>query len=492
MVLTTEPGPPGRAGSQPADDVGGLAGREVFAPYLPRLVIDWVAGTPTCRYLSVDGTIAFVDVSGFTKLSEALAKHGKIGAEELAATIGQSFSALLDIAYANGGRLLKFGGDALLLLFSGEEHQARACRAAFEMRRTLRVVGRLTVLGHQVTLRMSVGIHSGLFDMFLVGSSHRGAIVAGPAASATVAMESRAEAGEILVSPATAAVLAARDLGPAKGDGHLLNRPPVVAVAAPTPRDPVGPGGDLSECIPVAIRGALLGTSHEPEHRRVVVAFVHFDGTDAMLVGQGADATADYLDRLITDVQEAVDARGVTFLGTDIDHDGGKVILVAGAPSTSGDDEHHMLLALRQIMDRSRTPPLRVGVNRGPVFAGDIGPSFRRTFTVMGDTVNLAARLMAKAPPGHILATPQVLARSRSEFAVDKVPPFFVKGKAKPVDAMDVGARMGARAVEDGASFPLVGRRREMAVWRAKVEGALAGSGLWSRSSASPAWGNPG
>ncbi len=476
MVLTS-PGAPGVVGSGPADDGGGLSGRELLAPYLPRLVIDWVAGTSARRHLSVDGTIAFVDVSGFTKLSEALAKHGKIGAEELAATIGQCFAPLLDIAYANGGRLLKFGGDALLLLFSGQEHQARACRAAFEMRRALRVVGRLTVLGHKVTLRMSVGIHSGLFDMFLVGRSHRELVVAGPAASATVAMESAADAGEILVSPATAAALATGDLGLAKGDGRLLRRPPVVAIAAPTPLDPVGPGGDLSECIPVAIVGALLGGSHEPEHRRVVVAFVHFDGTDAMLVGPGADATADYLDQLVTDVQEAVDARGVTFLGTDIDHDGGKVILVAGAPATSGDDEDHMLLALRQIMDRRRNPPLRVGVNRGPVFAGDIGPSFRRTFTVMGDTVNLAARLMAKAAPGHILAAPEVLARSRSEFALDKVPPFTVKGKAKPVNAVDVGARLGARTVEDGASFPLVGRRQEMAVWRAKVDAALAGSG---------------
>ncbi len=473
-MVTTEPG---QVGSRLDRDAPSVSDREVLAPYLPRLVIDWVATHPERRHLTVDGTIVYVDISGFTKLSEALATHGKIGAEELAAAIGNCFSPLLDIAYANGGRLLKFGGDALLLLFTGPAHEARGCRAAFEMRATLRVVGRLTLLGHRVVLRMSAGIHSGRFDMFLVGGSHRELVVAGPAASATVKMESVAEAGEILVSPSTASALAESDLAGAKQGGRLLRRAPSVEEALPTGFDPVGPGGDLAGCIPSAIVDALLGTSHEPEHRRVVVAFVHFDGIDAMVSEGGPGVAVEYLNRLVTDVQDAVDTQEVTFLGTDIDYDGGKIILVGGAPSTSGDDEHRMLLALRQVMERARTPPVRVGVNRGPVFAGDIGPSYRRTFTVMGDTVNLAARLMAKAAPGHILATPEVVDLSSSIFEVAPVEPFMVKGKAQPVHAVDVGARSGARTVEAGGGFPLVGRDQEMALWRAGMEAARAGSG---------------
>jgi len=144
-----------------------------LAPYLPRLTIDWARSTPEDRYRVGEGTVAFVDISGFTKLSESLARHGKVGAEELTATIGECFVALLDLAVGAGATLLKFGGDALLLYFSGDAHEARACRAAIDMRRELRTVGRLTVLGHKVSLRMSVGVHSGLFNFFLVGDSHR-------------------------------------------------------------------------------------------------------------------------------------------------------------------------------------------------------------------------------------------------------------------------------------------------------------------------------
>ena len=477
MNVVTESGPWSPTGADADDATRATGERELLAPYLPRLVVDWIASIPERRHLVIDGTVAFVDISGFTKLSEGLAKHGKIGAEELAATIGECFVQLLDIAYENGGRLLKFGGDALLLLFSGVGHESRACRAAFEMRQRLGVVGKLTVLGQRVTLKMSVGVHSGRFDMFLVGASHRELVVTGPAASTTVSMEGAAVAGEILVSDQTAAALRSSELGLPKNGGRLLRRAPATDSVSATPQDPVDTRADLSRCIPVAILDSVLSSSHEPEHRRVTVSFLHFDGTDAILESSGPGAVADYLDQLVSDVQRAVDRQGVTFLGTDIDHDGGKIILVAGAPSTSGEDEQRMLVALREIMDQQRDPPLRVGVNRGPVFAGDIGPGYRQTFTVMGDTVNLAARLMAKASPGQILATPEVLERSRLGFEVAHVAPFYVKGKAKPVEAREVLGRVGRRSGDGEACFPLVGRAAEMQAWRSMVQSASRGAG---------------
>ena len=253
------------------------------------MLVDWVGTSPDPRHRSVDGTLTFVDISGFTKLSEGLAVHGKIGAEELAAIINECFVGLLAVAYADGAQLLKFGGDALLLLFTGPEHELRACRAAYAMRRHLRATGKLNVLGQRVTLRMSIGINSGQFDMFLVGNSHRELMVTGPAASTTVSMESTATAGEILLSPQTAASLRTSDLGEPRGDGYLLRRAPTVSVSPVVPRHFEDPGVDLSQCVSTAIRKSTGETEREPEHRRAVVAFVHFDGTDEMIESEGPD-----------------------------------------------------------------------------------------------------------------------------------------------------------------------------------------------------------
>src|SRR3954469_7920388 len=94
-------------------------------PYVPRAMLQLLAGERE-RVRAVDGTCVFVDVSGFTRLSERLARRGgREGAEQLADAIGRCFERLLAAAYDKGGGLVKFGGDALLLLFEGDAHAER-------------------------------------------------------------------------------------------------------------------------------------------------------------------------------------------------------------------------------------------------------------------------------------------------------------------------------------------------------------------------------
>ena len=104
--------------------------RPSLLPYVPRLVSDWLDTSPETLVRSLEGTIAFADISGFTNLAERLAKQGRVGAELLTEELGATFAELLSVAYAAGGGLLKFGGDALLLWFDGPWHQARASASA--------------------------------------------------------------------------------------------------------------------------------------------------------------------------------------------------------------------------------------------------------------------------------------------------------------------------------------------------------------------------
>ena len=98
---------------------------------------------------------------------------------------------------------------------------------------------RVQVPGLRLTLRMSIGVESGVFHLFLVGDSHRELIVAGPATSGTVAAESAADTGEIVVGPGTVASLRSSLLGAPKGPGRLLRQAPDVSPeGATSARDP--------------------------------------------------------------------------------------------------------------------------------------------------------------------------------------------------------------------------------------------------------------
>jgi class 3 adenylate cyclase/tetratricopeptide (TPR) repeat protein len=241
---------------------------------------------------------------------------------------------------------------------------------------------------------------------------------------------------------------------------------------------PAPPGEVIASFLPPAVRAHLLSGSAVPEHRTATIAFLQFGGLDEVMVRDGAASAARRLDELVRLVQDAVERYDVCFLDSDIAADGGKIRLSAGVPRVVGDDEERMLLAVRHVVEADPPLPLRAGVHRGPVFSGQVGPIYRRWYAVMGDTVNLAARLVAKAPVGRVYCTRDVLRRAKTSFEQAPLEPFAVKGKTRPVQAWDVG--LPVRGASDAAirlELPLVGRGRELDVLRRAIDSARRGSG---------------
>ena len=446
--------------------------------YVSRVLLRHLAAAPDEPARTLEGTVVFADLSGFTRLSERLARKGREGSEQLVEVINSCFSALLADAYAHGGSMLKFGGDALLLWFDGDEHPLRACAAACAMRTTLRRVGRIRAGTSNVVLRMSVGVHSGTYETFLVGGSHREYLIAGPSASRVVAMEADASSGQILISAETAELLPADCAGARSGRGVLLSRPPTAAAWVPSELTSV-PGDDaLAACLSTAVRPYLLASPAVPEHRNATVTFIQFGELDELIREHGTGVAAERLDELVRIVQDACDRYEVCFLDSDVAGDGGKLRLSAGAPRAVGDDEEWMLLAMWHVVDAAPALPVRIGINRGHVFTGEIGPPYRRTYALMGDAVNLAARVMAKAPVGHVYATRGVLDRSQTAFQETALAPFAAKGKKRPVEAWDVGPpRRAVRAAPVRRRLPLVGRAAELELLGSAIEAARRGSG---------------
>jgi predicted ATPase/class 3 adenylate cyclase len=347
------------------------------------------------------------------------------------------------------------------------------------MRSELRLTARAASGGGGDRLRMSVGVHSGEYHLFVVGGSHRELLIAGTATTEVTRMEKAAAPGEIVVSGATAAALPAACLGPARAQGCLLRSSPAPPDTPPEPQWWAPDEASIARSLSPELRAHVLAGPQPSEHRVVTVAFLRVEGTDALIASRGAERASEVLDELTTAIGAAADERQVCFLGSDIDANGVKFILTAGAPRAVGDEEERMLLVLRRIVDDGLPLPVRIGVHRGPLFAGDIGPAYRRTYTVMGDVVNLAARLMAKAQDGEIYATSAVVDRSPTHFATTGLEPFMVKGKARPIHALAIGSVLGRRGAGDSVPvrFPLIGREPELALLQQALDDASRGQG---------------
>ncbi|MCR4405450.1 MAG: tetratricopeptide repeat protein [Anaerolineae bacterium] len=112
------------------------------------------------------------------------------------------------------------------------------------------------------------------------------------------------------------------------------------------------------------------------------------------------------------------------------------------------------------------TVKVRIGINHGQVIAGSIGSEDRRDFTVIGSTVNLAARLENAADPGTILVSKSVYQRTYRLFEFQAQPPLKLKGIFQPVENwLALGPKeqpVSVRGLE-GLSARMIGRDRELA-----------------------------
>lgn len=434
-----------------------LAASQDLAPYVPRLATE-LAGQPGASWTSIEGSMLSADISGFTALSEKLAGKGKAGAEEITSLINTCFTALIDSAYDYRGEVIKFGGDALLVLFRGDDHERRCANASLAMQIALHS----SPAAKRANLTMTVGASHGPFDVFMVGSGYRELLIIGPAASNVIFLEGEADKGETLISPEIAEHVPDHMLGREHAGGLAVSGEPFDPPMDPDPRPWMS--DDLTPFVPPQVVEQLSAFAElGGEHRIVSVGFVLVAGVGDQLDTVGPQGTADALGALIDGILAATAPYGVTALHTDIADDGFKVVLCAGAPVNPGDTSDALLQAALEIAASKSPFVLRQGCQTGRVFAGFLGSPYRRTYTLMGDPVNTAARMLGKADDRDIVAVGSMVDDTRTIFESDELEPFLVKGKTDPIVAHKIRSATD-EVRRGGAATRLYGREKELQV----------------------------
>jgi class 3 adenylate cyclase/predicted ATPase len=455
-------------------------------------------------------TLLFADIAGFTAMSERLTQLGREGAEVVTGVVNDYFATMLGIIAHYGGDLFKFGGDALLVCFSGDDAAVRGCCTALEMQRAMDRFAVIETTQGTFNLRMTAGLGTGRLFLASLGSPDRLEFaVMGLALEQMARAEDLAEAGEVVVDQATCrlAGLGAAASERTPGYYHLaamtgLSSHQVVepaTLSSEYPNDarwlaerldalaPYLPPGILERIIVSPGRRMIEG-----EHRLVTVLFANFYGINAIIEALGpgrADEITTILNRHFTAMGGVIRKYGGIVNKVDSYAVGYRIMALFGAPIAHEDDPARAVraaLEMQEAMKEFASLPTsaghfalkqRIGVNAGYVFAGNMGSRLRQEYSVMGDEVNLAARLMSAATEGQVLISQSTARQVEGLFEWQERKPVKVKGKRQPVSNYQVSRSVTARGGHPAARGAFFGRQKELAAAQALVDAALTGHG---------------
>jgi len=439
----------------------------------------------------VFGAALFADISGFTPLTEALAAElgPERGAEELTANLNRIFNAIIAELDRFGGDVIYFSGDAVTCWLDGDDG-LRALTAAFAMQAAMSRVGEVvTPGGTSVSLAMKVAVAVGRARRFVVGDPEIQLIevLAGRLVDDLAAAEGLAEKGEVVLDESAFDSLGGHlELAEMRTDEENGRAVGVVAgLATPAPE---APGIDTETPLPEElVRPWVLPAVYErlrtgrgeflAELRPAIPFFVRFTGIEY----DGDDAAVDKLDRFVRRAQRVLTEYGGNLLQLTLGDKGAYLYAVFGSPHAHEDDPARACAAALDLLELERetaAEELQVGITHGRLRSGTYGHDRRRTFVCLGDAVNLAARLMAKAQPGEIYVEGAIQRSAGDAFAWRRLPPLTVKGKAEPVSVFALtGASEGRGRRRTRYLLPIVGRRAELEALDTALAQAREGAG---------------
>ena len=258
----------------------------------------------------------------------------------------------------------------------------------------------------------------------------------------------------------------------------------------------------LTPYLPAGLMARLAsspqGMMQEGEHRLVAVTFANVHGLGELVdrLGPGREEEiVNALNHYFTGMDNAVHGLGGVINKMDLAEHGDKLLAFFGAPVAHEDDAEravraalNMQAALREmssaVPEQVGLPDLKltqqVGISFGYVFAGYVGTAWRREYTVMGDEVNLAARLMSAAEPGSIIVSGAAQRKVQALFNLTPRGEVRVKGKSDPVAIFQVAglrATTGPLRGLEGLHSALVGRDAEWQQLSTAVQHLRSGRG---------------
>ena len=416
-----------------------------------------IAGTE-----SHNGAFLFIDLVSFTKLGEQLRERGLKGAEVMSDILNAYFQPILSTIYAHGGDVLFFAGDAIGIIWLAENDDRgkaslRAAQCGLAIQELVPSIK--SPWPEPLAFRASLGV--GPVQSFEVGGVDGDwkQLVRGPAIDLACTADKYSSGGILVMSEHSARHLAPyspvlQDLGRGFVQLKSLGRPLPKRAADTLP---------ITQNEEKALGKRLMEAEHRhlyspsaavtAEFRRITVLFADIPTTNPETLQTAVEA-----------VQKEVNQfHGVIYQLQEDDKGTGLVIAFGLPGAAHADDPVRALMLSKGISKAFEALGIapRLGIATGTTFCGPLGTSERQQYSILGSTVNLAARLMSLAEPGQTYCDAQTRKLAEADFVFEEAGSTTPKGFSESVPIYRPGARSG-RLGGLKSDIELVGRTAEL------------------------------
>ncbi|MBN2586130.1 MAG: AAA family ATPase [Candidatus Fermentibacteraceae bacterium] len=327
---------------------------------------------------NLTGSVFLFDISGFTPLTERLSRRGHQGAEILSEILNKLFCRrLMSRIRASGGFISGFAGDSFTVISPGTSMDM-ALSLGSDLMSILSDSGNSPGIRDVTELSFKAGIATGRLEWGIAGSNMKTWYFSGEAMRAACRAASAA---------CPKGIVTTRCVGSGESRGSF---PDMLSVRSSTT-------AERSFFPELLIHGERFG-----EFRRVFPVFV------SPLPSLCADSR--YLAALVEGLMEETSRAGGYFEGVHLDEMGPYILVLFGAPWSFENDGTRSIIFARKILSRFEGK-LRAGISAGTVYAGIIGFQRRNTYTVIGNHVNTAARIMRNSCEPGVFVSEEVLKR---------------------------------------------------------------------------------
>ncbi len=455
---------------------------ETLSSYVPSLVINKATKDP--EYFTkptkevFNCVVLFTDISGFTALTERLAAQGSSGTEELTRLLNNYLGQLIDLIISYGGDIVKFAGDALLAIWPKEILQEdlpllaqRVAQCCLTIQERLHNYSVSTDVRLSMKLVIAVGetliqTLGGIFGRWEL-------LVAGNPLSQISTANKYAKAGQILISPETLDLIKNKVEVNIEDHCHtielqnitnketfpVINKPKALAQSTAA----------LRSFIPGAIRSRIDAgqTDWLAELRNITVLFINLPDLNEETPLEKAQAAMCALQTSLYRYEGSINK-------ISVDDKGASLVAVMGLPPFSHEDDAarglRAALAMQSAIQNLGFQSA-IGVTTGQTFCGSVGSNIRREYTVMGDTVNLAARLM-QAANKDILCDEATAKAAKGRLSLTALDPLKVKGKQAPIPVYRPALLVTKTSKKsfEKAKVNIIGRKNERNLLEEKLQ----------------------